>query len=275
MNMIDTSAAQYGELFDALLRHSREAWEDRSAVLAHVGERMRPEVVARALDMGAGSGDGAAWLLERMSPATVIAVEPDPLCLERLTRRLQGADRATIVEATVDQWLRTSSDTGFDMILLLSVLYHVPRDAWADVIAGLTHRLSPSGVAIVSMKDPASGCNRMIRHFGGEPLDIVSFFEAYRPAGWHVVHMVAPTSIRTQSLDELEKILRFMLADVALERSIGGEALRAYAREHFDRGDGGWELPVPEQMYAVTRDEATARRIAEGSRSAARHIWAG
>ena len=275
MTTMSEPAVQYGELYDIMLRHSSASWIDRSTVLEHIGTRMRIEDRARTLDMGAGGGDGAAWLLGYLPRATLIAADPNPLCLQRLARRFHGDARATIVETTVERWLRTSADTGFDFILLLSMLYHVPLDTWAEVITRLTDRLSPSGVAVVTMKDPASGCNQLVRHFGGQPLDITSFFETYHPPDRHVVHMMMPTRVETDSLEELERILRFMLADVALEQSVSSEAIRAYAAEHFDRGDGRWEVDIPEHLYVVTRDAATAHRIAEGGRFAARPLGAG
>lgn len=216
--------AQYGELFDTLLRYSGDNWKETLVLLEHIRSQLRPRPApsapSRALDVGAGSGNGAAWLVEALPEATVTAVEPNPLCTQRLQERFEGQARAIIVEATIEQWLRESADAGFDIIVMLAALYHIPRDTWDAVITQLIDRLHPSGIAVVSMKDPASGCNRMIRHFGGQPLDIVAFFEAYRPSGWHIVRLVRPNILQTESLDDLERILRFMLADVKLKEPI-------------------------------------------------------
>jgi SAM-dependent methyltransferase len=266
MTMSDLHAEQYGGPYEALLRSTASSQQSRAALLRHLCARVQPEGPARALDVGAGSGDGVACLLEHLPGVELTALEPDARGRRRLEERFRGRAGLTLAQVPVQRWLREpAAPSGFHLILLLHVLYHLPRGTWEEVLTQLAGRLAPSGALVVSLKAPESPCNQMIRHLGGRPADIVAFFQAWRPPGHFVVAFTTRWPVQAESLEELEQVLRFMLADVAWERPPEAEQVRRYAREHFQRGEGRWGFDIPEHTYVVTPSEALARRIAQDS----------
>jgi SAM-dependent methyltransferase len=268
---------QYDDPYKAFLRCTAASQGARELALGHVFAQLRPSSEPRGLDVGAGSGDAMAWMLERLPGVALTGVEPDARLCRALEARFCGNPAVTVVQATAEAWLRGpgAHDARFDIALLLHVLYHVPQAAWAELLSELDARVSPPGVLVVSLQGPDSDYGRMIRHFGGEPLDVVEFFAAFRPPGRHVVEVVAPWHVRAGSIDELEPVLMFMLADILWETPPAAADVRRYAEEHFCRADGRFELAIPDHLFLVTRSGETARRLMDGSPLPARCLWAG
>jgi hypothetical protein len=268
---------QYDDPYEAFLRCTAASQGARALALGHVFAQVQPSSTPRGLDVGAGSGDGMAWMLERLPGVALTGVEPDARLCRALEERFRGHPAVAVVQATAEAWLRGpgAHDADFDIALLLHVLYHVPQAAWVELLNQLDARVSPSGVLVASLQGPDSDYGRMIRHFGGEPMDVVEFFAAFRAPGRHVVEVVAPWHVRAGSLDELEPALTFMLADIPWKNPPAAEDVRRYAQEHFCRGDGRWELLIPDHFYVVTRSGETARRVVDGSPFPARCLWGG
>lgn len=84
----------------------------------------------RILELGTGTGAGAAWLLDGMDPdARLISVEADPTVQAIAVKRLGADARATFVAADADAWLDGYDGAPFDM-------------AFVDCRPGKFHRLA-------------------------------------------------------------------------------------------------------------------------------------
>lgn len=83
----------------------------------------------RILELGTGTGAGAAWLLDGMSrDATLTSVEVDPKVQAVAVRHLGGDPRATFTTADADGWLSSYDGQPFDL-------------AFVDCRPGKFHRL--------------------------------------------------------------------------------------------------------------------------------------
>jgi predicted O-methyltransferase YrrM len=114
-------------LADAAARGFAMSCEERTGSLLSTLAASKPG--GRLLELGTGTGAGAAWLLDgadTTASLTTVEVEPDvqAVAVERL-----GADpRVTFVTADADQWLSTYDGEPFDL-------------AFVDCLPGKFHRM--------------------------------------------------------------------------------------------------------------------------------------
>ncbi|MBI5529796.1 MAG: methyltransferase domain-containing protein [Deltaproteobacteria bacterium] len=122
-----------------------------AAVRALCSAMTRPlrEVLSRVpagtsvLDYGAGDGQLAAWLAAR--GRTVVAVEPDPRRIELGAALHRGLPNLCFVRD-----LRAADARGpFDVVLVVDVLYLVPRAERAGLARRLAALMAPSGRAVL------------------------------------------------------------------------------------------------------------------------------
>lgn len=88
----------------------------------------------------------------------------------------------------------------------------------ADVIRAANF-LSADGVLLVVLKDPDSGCNRMLEHFGAPPFDLFSGLTSVlrRHKEFDFAFSHSPHDLRTTSFEDTLQVARFMMADRAEE----------------------------------------------------------
>jgi predicted O-methyltransferase YrrM len=73
----------------------------------------------RLLELGTGTGVGAAWLLSGMtSQAHLVTVEADPATAALARQTLEGDHRVSLVVADADTWLDNYDGPGFDMAFI-------------------------------------------------------------------------------------------------------------------------------------------------------------
>ena len=128
--------------------------------------RMLPSIppgTRTLLEVGAGHG-----LFARLAAAhgvpKVTAVEPDL----RKIRRLPGVHPV----AGFDESIRGH----YDAVVLVDVLYAIPREEWDAILARLVARLEPGGTLLIKEQDPAArlknGWNRIQEWLSGRFLRI-------------------------------------------------------------------------------------------------------
>jgi ubiquinone/menaquinone biosynthesis C-methylase UbiE len=106
--------------------------------------------VARALEVGPGSGVYLPLLAELAKSVVVTDVEPS--FLDRARERLADC---TTAEFLVDDVTATSLTAGsFDLILCTEVLEHIPD--WRAALASMAKLLSPGGALVLSTPQPRS-----------------------------------------------------------------------------------------------------------------------
>jgi SAM-dependent methyltransferase len=100
--------------------------------------RAQPYLGARVLDVGAGIGTFSALAAEE---AEVVALEPDPEFWAGLRARFAERGNVTVVPGTVEEL--DPVHVGFDSILCLNVLEHIPDDE--GTLARFRELLAPGG----------------------------------------------------------------------------------------------------------------------------------
>jgi len=161
MKRYQWDSTEYAEAFATLLR-SYGSREHLYSMLRELHAGLPPDAVA--IDWGAGPGDLTRVLLERTR--TVYAVEPHPKMRETLAANCPAAHilAGTIMSANPPRLAHVA--------VLSHVLYHIPDHQWGAHVIRAANFLAPEGVLLVVLKDPDSGCNRMLEHFGAPPFDL-------------------------------------------------------------------------------------------------------
>ncbi|MGB7448726.1 MAG: class I SAM-dependent methyltransferase [Ornithinimicrobium sp.] len=135
------------------------AWDERysasDAVWPHGPNRWVEQLVGpmepgSALDIAAGEGRHAVWLVER--GWTVRATDFSPVAITRLRQRAealtaeqQRALRWDVADAT--GWLMRSERDAYDLVLLAYL--HLPPVGWAKALRGAVARTRPGGHTLV------------------------------------------------------------------------------------------------------------------------------
>lgn len=237
MQRFDWNTPEYAEAFATLLRCCGE----RGYLHRFLRELIAsyPEE-ACAIDWGAGGGDLTGLLLEQFRK--VYAVEPHPGMRAALASRYPAVE---VIDGTIASAV---PPTKVDFGLISHVYYHVPDHKWGAYTVHAANQLTPDGALIVALKDPGSGCNRMLEHFGAERFDL---YQALAPAirfhpEFDFSFTRLPGPIVTRSFEETLDIARFMMCDRdadSFRRAPTEAQFQAYVREHFwneRNGTGGW-----------------------------------
>ena len=103
------------------------------------------------LDLGAGSGQMEALLLEARPDARIVAVDSSPAMLAIARQRLAAAgDRVTFVTGDFAEPERIAfPPRDYGIALLIQTLHHVPDDRKRRVFATLARTLSPGGLLVL------------------------------------------------------------------------------------------------------------------------------
>jgi hypothetical protein len=230
---------EYAEAFATLLR-SYGSREHLHSILRDLLVDIPADAVA--IDWGAGSGDLTRLLLERVP--TVYAVEPSPKQRETLATNCPGAH---ILSGTI----MSANPPGSVRVAVLShVLYHIPDHEWGAHVLRAANFLGPRGVLLVVLKDPDSGCNQMLEHFGAPPFDLFAglslVLRRHKEFDFSFSH--SPHNLCTTSWEDTLQMARFMMADRS-EDSFSRRPTEAqfqdYVRAHFwdeDKHVGGWSV---------------------------------
>ena len=231
----------YTEAFETLLRCSQE----RLPVYTRL-ENIFSNYPAdsKAIDWGAGSGDLTALLLQHFKH--VYAVEPNPAMCELISVRCPSA---TVFASSLIDLMPAQR---FDIGIISHVLYHIPDFKWGAYILHAARFLSENGVLIVTLKNPDSGCNKMLEHFGAPSFDLYARLSSAvrRHKDFDFTFSRVPGGIKTQSFEETLAIARFMLCDRdsdVFSIELKEADLQAYVREHFwdeKTSSGGWSYDV-------------------------------
>ena len=159
------------------------------------GERLEGDV----LEVGAGSGEMAAALLERFPSMRLTASDFDPAMVREIERRLRPfGGRATA--AREDATALSFADGSFDAVLSFVMLHHVV--AWERALAELVRVLQPGGLLL-----------------GWDMLKTRVFDRLERTFGRGDERLIRLPELRPR-LQELP------LADVSVRPALGGIAVR-------------------------------------------------
>ena len=113
-----------------------------------VRELCAPMAAGRALDIAAGEGRNALWLVEQGWDA--VATDFSPVAVARMIeiadRRL-GARRGCFTALVADATLPAPGAAASDLVLL--VYLHLPREQWRRALAAAVGATAPGGAVLV------------------------------------------------------------------------------------------------------------------------------
>jgi hypothetical protein len=189
-------------------------------------------------------------LLERAG--TVYAVEPSPPLRDRLAANCPAAQ---VIAGTV---MSAAPPGEVDVAVLSHVLYHIPDHPWGAHVIRAANFLEREGVLLVVLKDPDSGCNRMLADFGAPPFDlftgVAQVVRRHKEFAFSFSH--SPHTLCTTSFEDTLRLARFMMAD----RAEGAFSCRPtesqfqeYVRAHFwdeEKRACGWFIG---DVYCLVR----------------------
>ncbi len=148
-------ARRYAELAET---KPYNALYDRPATLS-----LLPEVAGRrVLDAGCGPGIYAEWLVNHGAEVVAFDVTPD---FVDITRRRLG-DRATVLQADLNQPLTFAGDAAFDVVLCPLVFDYFPD--LRPIYAEFFRVLKPGGLLVFSCGHPLGDWLLVERHGLGE-----------------------------------------------------------------------------------------------------------
>jgi AdoMet dependent proline di-methyltransferase len=241
MQRFDWNTPEYAEAFATLLRCTGERAHLHTFLRRLVAD-YSPE--AHAIDWGAGAGDLTGLLLEHFR--TVYAVEPSPAMRAELASNHPAAE---VIAGTI---ATTVPPSNVAVGLISHVFYHIPDHKWGAYTIRAAKHLTADGVLLVTLKNPDSGCCRMLNHFGAPAFNLYQgLAQAMRGhAEFEFSFTRVPGSIRTRSFEDTLKIARFMVCDRdpdAFSREPTEQQFQSYVRKHFwdeHTGTGGWRYDV-------------------------------
>ncbi|WP_416982526.1 O-methyltransferase [Streptomyces sp. T028] len=124
--------------------------EDRTGSLLTVLAGARPE--GRILELGTGTGEGTAWLLDGMSAAArLVTVELEPAHQAVAREELGSDERVTFVQGDGGAWLEEYDGAPFDLVF---------ADTWPGKFTHLDRALdlvAPGGTYLIDDLDPQPG----------------------------------------------------------------------------------------------------------------------
>lgn len=227
MKRYEWTTLEYADAFSTLLR----CYSTREPLFCLVRSLFdNTPTDAVAVDWGAGTGELTQVLLDKTR--TVYAVEPGSQMRATLATT---CPKATIINGTI---LSTVLPQKAHVALMSHVLYHIPDKDWGAHILHAANQLDPQGVLLVVLKDPNSGCNNMLEHFGAPRFDLPSRIHETKELTHHFTFSFSFLSqrIETQSFEDILKIARFVMADRKITEFSSPpteEQFQEYVRTHL------------------------------------------
>lgn len=149
-------------------------YQDNAGHLVKRYEQVRPAVIhaswaglmpavssranQKALDIGAGSGRDAAWLAGL--GYRVYAVEPVEAFMQYARQKHSKLDIVWLADRLPELAQVRKLEVRFDVILMQSVVMHLPPEAQRQSVATAVNLLAPGGLLVVSWKvDQRDGCD--------------------------------------------------------------------------------------------------------------------
>jgi len=243
MKLWELGSVEYKDAFETLLRGTNSEFPP-DQVCRKLTENLPG--YASCVDMGCGVGERTSHLAQRFE--RTYAVDPHALMCEATAAKVPSA---YIMQAKFQD---VELPEKVDFALLCHVLYYVPSEEWGASVLRAAAPLKENGTLAVIMKHPDSDCNVMINHFSSSEQrgwDLFRIINDFRRQGEFTIEiLVLPSHLVTESLEDTEKVARFMLSDRAADSYTDGgpseDVFKAYVKKNFwseAEGKGGWNYP--------------------------------
>jgi 2-polyprenyl-3-methyl-5-hydroxy-6-metoxy-1,4-benzoquinol methylase len=203
IRIFSSQDAYYDHAFATFIK-STDQKENAKAWITEFLEGIDPKQTA--IDAGAGNGVLTKILARHFK--TVQAVEPNEALLAELATA--GENVAIRDEAILEASLDESSA---DLVLCSHVLYYIPQSEWDAILHRLLFWTKPGGRMIILLQAEDTDCMKFFKKLRNEEFPILRFMENFAKTGTaHSVDIVRqPSTIRSQSREDLELILEFLL----------------------------------------------------------------
>lgn len=145
----------YSEDAESLIgRYESMVFADKHQPVLH----LLPTKASKILDIGAGTGAGAAWLAEKGH--SVLAVEPtDPL--REAAARLHPSSQIEWLADSLPGLLRTRArKEAFDLVLITAVWMHLAMEERQQAMLNVAALLKPGGLLIMTLRHGRAPANR-------------------------------------------------------------------------------------------------------------------
>jgi SAM-dependent methyltransferase len=130
-----------------------------------------PKVPSRILDVGAGTGRDAAWLVA--NGHQVVAVEPVDE-LREAGMRLHPSERIRWVKDELPSLDSLENDAaGYDLVLVVGVWQHLMPEEHAQAVGVLADKVAPRGRLIMSLRQGPGAASRLC--YPADPTAIVAY----------------------------------------------------------------------------------------------------
>jgi ubiquinone/menaquinone biosynthesis C-methylase UbiE len=114
------------------------------------------------LEIGCGRGAGASIIQEQLSPASLCAMDLDPLMIRRAFQYLGPQELQNISFCVADALDLPYPDGAFDAVFGFGVLHHVPD--WQSALDEVGRVLKPHGIYFLEELYPSLYQNFITRH---------------------------------------------------------------------------------------------------------------
>jgi SAM-dependent methyltransferase len=152
----------------------------------------RADFGAEMLEIGPGPGAATDWLRHRVK--RLVAIDPDPGAVARLSERFSG----TNVEVQVGDGTSLAFDDGsFDSVGTFTMLHHVPTlGQQAATLAEALRVLVPGGVLVGSDSLASTGLHEFHEDDTYNPIDPSLLLAVLRSAGYEQITVVVGDELK-------------------------------------------------------------------------------
>jgi ubiquinone/menaquinone biosynthesis C-methylase UbiE len=159
-----------------------QTWDPRGAKVCELEDLFREFLSlkeARVLDLGCGSGDVGRAIAESVPGASVVCIEIDAL---QYAENLESAPLPNLEFKRGGAEKIPERDEGFDVVLMMKSLHHVPTDQMDQALREVRRVLHMDGLAFIVEPVFGGAFNEILRIFHDEKEVRLAAFEAVRNA---------------------------------------------------------------------------------------------
>lgn len=209
-----------------------------------------PEIPHRVnlLDVGPGDGSLTKALAPHFQHTTLVDV--NHLALDTLQKKLPASIRFEPIAGNI---LNVDLKAGcYDLAVLSHMLYYIEPNQWLETIKSVYRSLKINGTLVVILGGDELGKARLIKHFGGQVLEINQLaVQCFNTFGKDNVSLYASEEAFIACTREaMLHISGFMLADADIFAA--EEDLNPYITRHLQCSDDYFEMTT-RQKYIIIK----------------------
>jgi hypothetical protein len=202
------------------------------------------------LDIGPGDGKLTSWIGNNFK--TVTLLDPNKEIIDSLNMKSRLLKKYISIKKIERSILEAAiPDNHYNLILLSHILYYIPRSQWQATINKAYQATKIRGLTAIVLSGDHFGKDKLIRHFGGNSIDIDSLFkECSSLYGANNVKIFASKEvIITASFLAMLHIAGFFLNDAKV--STTKESLITYLRDNCQKNNGYYMMSTQQKFILI------------------------